>query len=132
MLKSLLALFLVFAVSLLLVQPRSVLGQAGTPARDSSFEKFAAGAQAKSRPELKEYFDSQLRSMKNRSLASADLVRIEKNSQMPKPKSAFTNKQKIFLALFIVCMAGLVAVAIKHPCREKKPGDCDFIDDTTY
>ena len=70
--------------------------------------------------------------MKSRSLTSADLVRIEKNSQTPQPKSGFTNKQKIFIALFIVCLAGLVVVAIKHPCREKKPGDCDFVYDDTY
>jgi hypothetical protein len=132
MVKSLLALLLVFAVSLFFVRPRSVLAQAQTPHSDSSAEKPLAESPAKPNADLKAVFDSELRTMKNRSLTSADLVRIEKDSQTPKPKSEFTNKQKILWTLFIVSMAGLVVVLIKHPCREKKPGDCDFVYDDTY
>jgi hypothetical protein len=127
MLKSLLALFLVFAVLLFVVQPRS--GRAQT--RSQQAGPSLSESPKKPKADLKEYFASELRSMKSASLTKADLKRIEKDSQTPKPKSDFSKKDKIFLALFVVLMTGLVIVLIKHPCKEKNPGDCEFIDDTT-
>lgn len=134
MLKNLLALILVFALALLVVQPGVRAQTRLAETTPDSLPGSQAKTKAKTQTDLKAYFDSELRTMKNRSLTSADLVRIEKNSQTPKPKSAssLTNKEKVFLALFIVCLTGLVIYAIKHPCKEKKPGDCEFVDDTTF
>ena len=128
MFKSLLALFLVVAVLLLVVQPRS--GRAQT----QSGRTVAVPAESPTKPktELKEYFASELRSMKTASLTPADLKQIQKNSQTPQPPPKFTKKQKIFLALWIICMTGLVIVLIKHPCKAKDPKDCEPIEETTF
>ena len=82
--------------------------------------------------DLKSRFASELRDLKAGTLTTADIKKIQQNSQTPKDDSKFTEKQKIFLALFVVLMTGLVVVVIKHPCREKKPGDCDFIYQDPY
>lgn len=85
----------------------------------------------RTKPDLKATFATEVSRIKAGTLTKADFERMRQTNQNPKPQSSFTNKQKIFLALFIVLMAGVVAVAIKHPCREKKPGDCDFIDNSS-
>ncbi|HXD34815.1 MAG TPA: hypothetical protein VN643_27090 [Pyrinomonadaceae bacterium] len=127
--RKLLASFLMFALVILVFQPRNIRAQSQP---DRVMPENLRNSPAGKKPDLKEYFDSELRTMKTRQLTRADLVRIEKDSQTPKPKSDFSKKDKMFLALFIVLMTGLVIVLIKHPCKEKKPGDCEFVNDTTY
>lgn len=131
--RNLIALFLVLALVLFVAKLPEGQAQSPAPARIAETQTFLSDLQPKPKTDLKDYFDKELRSMKSRSLSAADLKSIEKNSQTPKPGSHFSNKQKMFLAVWIVCMTAIVIALIKHPCKEKQPGDCEFIDNTdTY
>jgi hypothetical protein len=134
MLKSLLASFLAVTILILTIPPRAGRAQNHAKPTPSNGEHIPAGSLSKPGPDpdLKSRFASELRDLKAGTLTSADVKKIQQNSQTPKDDSKFGRKQKIFLALFVVLMTGLVVVLIKHPCREKKPGDCDFIYDDPY
>jgi len=134
MLKSLLASFLIATILIFTIQPRAGRAQTQVETFPPQGDNFPAGSQPMphSDRDLKSRFASELRDLKAGTLTSANVKKIQQNSQTPKDNSKFTRKQKIFLALFVVLMTGLVVVMIKHPCREKKPGDCDFIYDDSY
>jgi hypothetical protein len=93
-------------------------------------KQYLRDSLTKRTPDLKGSFAAEMARIKAGTLTRADIERTQTASQNPQDPSKFTRKQKLFLALFIVIMAGVVVVAIKHPCREKKPGDCDFVDDS--
>lgn len=125
MLTKFIASFLVCTVTLLTVPTNNVAQSQQNAASD-----HLRDVQAKQSPDLKTSFAAELARIKAGTLTRADIERIRTTNQNPQDPSKFTRKQKLFLALFIVLMAGVVVVAIKHPCREKKPGDCDFVDDS--
>jgi hypothetical protein len=97
---------------------------------NSVADQYVRDTLTRQKPDLKATFNDEIAQIKAGTLTKAEAEKRQVNNQNPK-KQSFTNKQKIFLALWIVIMAGIVAVAIKHPCREKKPGDCDFVDDSS-
>jgi len=122
------ACLLVCTVTLMTVPPAKTFAQTQT---NSGADQYLFGPLTRPRPDLKATFAAEVASIKAGTLTKADFERIQQPSQNPKPQPTFTRRQKICLALFIVIMAGVVAVAIKHPCREKKPGDCDFVDESS-
>jgi hypothetical protein len=124
-LKDLLAGFLVLAILLYTIQPR--ISRAQTPQAEAD-KPVPANSERRSTPELKLAIASEISSLKAANLTKADLKKIEQGTQTTKSESGFTKKQKIFLALWIVVMTGLVIVLIKHPCRAKDPKDCEPID----
>ena len=96
--RNLIALFLVLALFLFVTKPERGRAQTTAAAAETPF----LGLDHKSKTDLKYYFDSELRSMKSRSLTTADLKLIVKNSQAPKPASHFSRREKMFLTLWIV------------------------------
>lgn len=124
----LIACLLVWTVTLLTLPPAKTFAQTRANLNDDQdlFEPLT-----RTTPDLKATFATEVSRIKAGTLTKADFERMRQTNQNPKPPSSFTRRQKIFLALWIVIMAGVVAVLIKHPCREKKPGDCDFIDDSS-
>jgi hypothetical protein len=125
MLRQFLASFLVCAVTLLMVPPANNFAQTQP---NAAGDQYLRDAQTRT-PDLKASFAAEMTRIKAGTLTKADLERIQGASQNPKPQSSFTKRQKIFLALWIVVMTGLVVVLIKHPCKAKDPKDCEFIDD---
>ena len=126
MLTKLIASFLLCTVTLLTLPTNNLAQNQQNAANDH----YLRDVKTKQAPDLKASFAAEMARIKAGTLTRADIERSQNTGQNPKPPSSFTNKQKIFLALWIVVMTGLVVVIIKHPCREKKPGDCDFVDDS--
>lgn len=110
------------------IQPRSVRGQARIELEES--EIFTDSATS-AKPDLKSVFDKEIATLKS-GTTKTDFKRFNPIGQTQQGPGKFTRKQQLFLALWIVCMTAIVIVAIKHPCREKKPHDCDPIDETTF
>lgn len=126
MLTKLIASFVICTVTLLTV-PTNNFAQSQ---QNASSDQYLRDARTKRTTDLKSSFAAEMARIKAGTLTKADIERSQTPSQNPKPPSSFGTKQKLFLALWIVVMTGLVVVIIKHPCREKKPGDCDFVDDS--
>ncbi|MCU1266282.1 MAG: hypothetical protein JWM21_2600 [Acidobacteria bacterium] len=125
MLKTSIACLLVWTVMLLALPTRSTAQTRAEPAG-----ALAVRETLTRKSDLKLTFAAEVERIRA-DTNKVNAERIRQASQNPKPPSSFSKKDKIFLALFIVVMTGLVVVLIKHPCRPKKPGDCEFIDDTT-
>ena len=119
MVKHHMAAFLVVAVLLFAIKPGTGRGQ-------TFLQPNAANE-----PGLRASFAAEMARIKSGALTKADFNRLEKQSQNPKPESTFPKRDKIFLAVWIIVMTALVIVLIKHPCKVKNPGDCEFVDDTT-
>lgn len=124
----LIACLLVFTVTLMTMPPGRTLAQTQTKSTD---EQYLFEPLTTRKPDLKATFAAEVAQLRAGTITKAEFARIQQTNQSQNPQSKFTKRQKIFLALFIVIMAGVVVVAIKHPCREKKPGDCDFVDDSS-
>ena len=128
MLTKFIAYFLACAVALLTVPTANNFAQ--TPLSTEG-DQYLRDAQFKRTADLKGSFAAEVARIKAGTLTKADFERIQNASQNPKPQSSFTKRQKIFLALWIVVMTGLVVVLIKHPCKAKDPKDCEPIDDSS-
>lgn len=127
--KSLLASYLVLAVLIFAIQPQ--IGRAQSHSQPSPpVHAQPLDPQIDAKADLKRVFAPKVRQIREANLTGSDLKRIETDSQTPQPQNVFTRKQKLFLALWIVCMTGLIVVLIKHPCKAKDPRDCEFIDDS--
>jgi hypothetical protein len=117
------------------IQPRNVRGQARVEQARVEVEieesEIFTDSATSAKPDLKSVFDKEIATLKS-GTTRTDFNRFSPTAQTQQSGGKFTRKQKLFLALWIVCMTALVIVAIKHPCREKRPHDCDPIDDTYY
>jgi hypothetical protein len=113
------------------IQPRSVRAQARSqPDESEIFLDLDTTNTAK--PDLKAVFDKEIATLKS-GTAKTDFSPFNQAGQTSQNSGGkFGTKQKLFLGLWVVCMTAIVIVLIKHPCREKKPHDCDPIDDTYY
>ena len=127
MLTKFIAYFLVCTVALLTVPTSNNFAQTQL---NTEGDQYLREAQTKRTTDLKRSFAAEVARIKAGTVTKADFERIQKASQNPKPQSSFTKRQKIFLALWIVVMTGLVVVLIKHPCKAKDPKDCQPIDDS--
>ena len=126
--KAFIACLLICTVTLLSVPPAKTIAQTQP---NSLADQYVRSTLTRQRPDLKATFNAEIAGIRAGTLTKAEAEKRQVNNQNQKKPSSFTNKQKIFLALWIVIMTGIVVVAIKHPCREKKPGDCDIIDDSS-
>lgn len=122
------ACLLICTVTLLTVRPSRTIAQTQP---GSAADQYVRDTLTRQKPDLKAIFNNEVTRIKAGTLTKAEAEKRQVNNQNQKGQSSFTNKQKVFFALFVVIMAGIVVVAIKHPCREKKPGDCDFVDDSS-
>ena len=116
---------LIFAVALMTLPTGRVFAQA--PLNTAS-ETYLRDVPAR-KPDLKASFAKQLTLVREAKLKAADFDRMasQNQQQQQQPKPSFSRKEKIFLALWVVVMAGLVAVLIKHGCKgENKCEDLVF------
>ena len=131
MVKHHMAAFLVVAVLLFAIKPGTGRGQTFLQPNAANEPHYLGDTQTNLKPGLRASFAAEMARIKSGALTKADFNRIEKQSQNPKPESTFPKRDKIFLAVWIIVMTALVIVLIKHPCKVKNPGDCEFVDDTT-
>lgn len=126
--KKLVSSFLVFAIALVTVAPPRTSGQTTTqtlapPATSANSNLSALPEKAKF--DLKTSLAAEMAKIKAGTLTEADAKRLEQDQQDQQAgdshKPSFTRKQKMFLALWIVVMTGLVVVLIKHGCKAPKP-----------
>ena len=127
MLTKFIAYFLVCTVALLAVPTANNFAQTQL---NTEGDQYLREAQTTRTSDLKGSFAAEVAKIKAGTLTKADFERIQKASQNPKPQSSFHKREKIFLAVWIVVMTGLVVVLIKHPCKAKDPKDCEPIDDS--
>jgi len=123
MLKKPISSLLIFAVALMTLP--TARGFAQTPL-NAAGETYLREMPAP-KTDLKASFAKQLTSVREGKLKAADFDRMASQNQQQQPKTSFSRKEKIFLALWVVVMAGLVAVLIKHGCKgENKCEDLVF------
>ena len=128
-LQSLTAMAVALAILVFTTQPRSISAQALSQFDES---EIFVDSTTTAKPDLKAIFDKEIATLKS-GTTKTDFNRFNPEGQTSQTSSGkFTRKQQIFLTLWIVCMTAIVIVAIKHPCREKKPHDCDPIEDYSY
>ena len=110
----------------LLIMPRTNLAQTQ---QNTAGEQYLRDPKKKEKPDLKATFSAEMTRIKTGALNAEAITRNDSQSQQQQ-KPEFSKKDKIFLALFIVLTAGLVAVLIKHACKgENKCEDIDFNTD---
>lgn len=127
MLTKFIAYFLVCTVALFAVPTANNLAQTQL---NTTGDQYLPDAQTKRTSALKASLAAEMARIKAGTLTKADLERIQKTGQHPKPQSSFPKRDKIFLAVWIIAMTALVVVLIKHPCKAKDPKDCEPIDDS--
>ena len=124
-----LTLGLIASLVLWTIQPGVSTAQLRTEVRTEAEQTGSAPGRQPKR-DLKAAFTSEIGALKSASVTKAELSRIQTASQTATSSGKFGKRQKIFLALWIICMTGLVIVLIKHPCKAKDPKDCEPIDDS--
>jgi len=128
-LRELLILALINSLVIWMIQPGVVgTAQTLTGSRQDIILRSSPARQPKA--DLKTAFASEIGGLKA-ATTKVDSSRIQTAGHVIQPSGTFTKRQKIFLALWIVCITGLVIVLIKHPCKAKDPKDCEPIDDTS-
>src|SRR5258708_9378799 len=130
MLMKHISILLIFALALATVAPPRVFAQTQqTPA--TLFAVPSTGTTTK--PDLKESLAAAVAKIRTGPLTAADIKRIEQQQQnQQSPKSGWSRKQKMFLALWIVVMTGFVVVLIKHHCRDRNhPEGAPAVDKRT-
>lgn len=109
----------------LLIMPRTNLAQTQ---QDTAGEQYLHDLKKTEKPDLRVTFSAEMTRIKTGTLDAKAITRNDSQSQQQR-KPEFSKKDKIFLALFIVLTAGLVAVLIKHGCKgENKCDDIIFND----
>jgi cobalamin biosynthesis Mg chelatase CobN len=130
--KKLVSALLVFAVALVTVPTQRVFAQES--AANSTIESNSSTQPATSSSDLRTSMAAEIAKVKAGPLTKADIKRIEKEQQgqhyVNSAKPSFTRRQKIFLALWIVVMTGVVWGLIKHACKDPNP--CPEPDPTDY
>lgn len=133
MLKKPVCALLVFAIALVTVTPKvfaQTLVRPMTEPRTSLFDGDLPNATAGPKSDLRKALAAEVARIKAGPVTEADHKRLEKarqSQQSGEPhEGKWTKKNTIFMALFVVCMTGLVIVLIKHACKEPKP--CPEID----
>jgi hypothetical protein len=123
--KKTVSAFLVFAIALVTVVPQRVFAQTSAPLATSPVESNSSDQPATPSADLRKSMAVEVAKVKAGPLTKADVKRIEKEQQgrqiSNSAKPGFTRKQKIFLALWILVMTGVVWGAIKHACKDPKP-----------
>jgi hypothetical protein len=86
--------------------------------------------------DLKKSLDTAVARLKADTLTSADFNRPEKERNAQQVGAAnqekWTRKKKILVALTVVLLAGALAVAIKHRCRDTPEKKCPEPDFSIY
>jgi hypothetical protein len=131
-LNTMIGAILVMAVTTITVAPPAVFGQTLLAPASSTVDLNVPSAPESRKPDLKKALAEAVANLKAGDSNAANLKRPGTQQQNPhssgSTRPAFTRKEKIFLALFVVMMAGTVAALIKHGC--KVPHSCDQIDNT--